>query len=173
VFTIELWRSYWLLLDIYLFPKHQLYSSLICLSSGILVYSIVYLLKEILNKYLCENHEKESQSSIKDFKMFFANFQKLILLRLFIIVNFLAVIHIWRGLWLLQTLLVYRDDQVLLVRIIICFSCIFISLILLLCINRVSAILSRGNCKDELFFLKDKYIIIETLSKTVFSPRVG
>ena len=157
----------------YLFPAKQLYSSLICLSSGILVYSIVYLLKDLLNKYLCENHEKESQSSIKDFKMFFVNFQKFLLLRLFIIVNFLAVIHIWRGLWILQTLLIYRDGQILLVRIIIGFSCIFISLILLLCMNRVSAILSRGNCKDELFFLKDKYIIIETLSKTVFSSTVN
>ena len=170
--TIQIWRSYWSLLDKYLFASNQLYSALICLLSGTLIYSIVYLLKDMLNKHLSQNHEQESKSSIKTLKLFFTYYEKLVLLRVFIIINFIAVIHIWRGLWNLQTLAIYNDEQKVPLKIVICSVCIILSLIVLLFMNRVSAILSRGNCKDELFFLKEKYIIVETISNMVCSPKV-
>ena len=172
IFTIQLWRSLWCLLDKHLYPSNQLYSSLICLASGIVGYSIVYSFKGLLNKHLCKNREKESQSSIKEFKLLISYFQKLILLRLVIVVNFILVVCIWRGIWNLQYSLVYINEPNLQTRIIICLTSICLSLIILLLLNRVSAILSRGNCKDEIFFLKDKYIIIETLSQGMFSSLV-
>jgi hypothetical protein len=130
------------------------------------------LFKGLLNRYLCENHEQESLSSIKEFKLFFVYYEKFILLRVVVIFNFIAVVNIWRGLWILQTIILHSPDDSNFYKAIVCVISIVMSLIVLVLINRVSAILSRGNCKDELFFLKEKYIVIETLSTRVLSLQV-
>jgi Fuseless len=164
VCTIQVWRSYWVILDKYLYPNEEdhIYSAIICLASGVFIYIIIYCFKDLLNRHLC----KKSQEQEAGF------YKKEIILRVIVLINFIAVVNIWRGLWMLQMLAVKTFVSKNSTKSIICLLSICLGLVCLLIFHRISAILSRGNCKDEIFFMEKKYIVVETVSTTFLSKEV-
>lgn len=127
-----------------------------------------------LNKYLYKNHNNELLNNTKevfDKKLFIQYYIKYFVHAIFVVIGFVGTVHIWRGLWLLQPM-IYQDEKIL-IKVVICLVAIIASLFILSLLDRISGALSRGNCKDEVFFIKGKFIVIETLSTRIFPKRVG
>lgn len=152
-FTIEIWRSYWNFLDKYTGGDSSDSSAFFCLASGSLIYIIFYLLKTPINRFLLPL-SGENCSILK----------KLILKIFFILIaliSFISITNIWRALWILQTNYLYfgYTDNDKLIKLMISILWILTGTLVLFFINKLSVLLSRGNCKDDVYFLRNKLII--------------
>ncbi len=154
--TIQIWRSFWTLQDLYIYPENpdKRISGLVSLLFGIAVYVLFYVSNKHINKVL-----------VKSYNLMFVRFVNCVCL--------MGIVSVWRGLWLLQFEYTYPMHSSANMKILICFITLIVASILIFLTNHGSATLSRSCCKDDLFFVEKKFLVMTSFSKFAKQKRVS
>jgi hypothetical protein len=141
-----MWRSLWVLQDVYLYPENSTISAIACLAYGVVIYVVFYVSNKHVNMFLVKS-------------------PNLMVARFVMVFGFTGVVSTWRGLWMLQFEYTYPTNSSDNMKIIICLISLMVASILFLFTNRMSSTLSRSCCKDDAFFVKKRFIVITSFSK--------
>jgi hypothetical protein len=192
---IQLWRSFWLACDKFLFKNDPSLSAYVCGATGILVYSIIHFFNRSIkllfilkkpeikangdtfinkkDKIISSSFSVEINNSNKT-RMKYLSTRNIIFLNVIFLICFSGTVTSWRSIWILQTIYLYPSlienkvhNAIFLNTIYMC-VCIGI----LWSMSLVSALLSRANCEDCYFLARKNYIMKQNNFKTFFYRRV-
>lgn len=122
----------------------------------------------IINLDIRENYEKTSKQTN------FSPLNRLVLYVVFIL-GFVGTVSTWRGLWMLQMMLVYPtviESSPVLNQIFLNFFYMLFSVLILWCLNLTSSLLSRASCQDDYFTSKKTYVLRFNNFKSFFLKKV-
>jgi hypothetical protein len=152
--TIQVWRSFWVVQDFYLFPENAQLSAVLSLTYGIVIYVLLYTSNKHVNKLLVKR----------------PNFM---VVRLVILIGFTGSASIWRALWMLQFAYTYPTGSSENKKLIICLISLIVASIIIFLTKNGSCTLSRSCCKDDIYFAKKNYIAIIFFSKFLKPKKVN
>lgn len=165
LFGIQAWRSLWYLEDKYIYPENSITSASISLLIGLLIYAILYIFNEKLNKFISSNCEinpvdysSQTQSTNESNRL--TRTSKLIFNVTFIL-SFISTVNVWRGFWMLQLDFCYPVliESPILNQMALNLVYMILSLIVFWYLDMTSALLSRSNVQDSFFTVEGNCVI--------------
>ncbi|CAH1101314.1 unnamed protein product [Psylliodes chrysocephalus] len=121
--VVFVWRGVWQLIDIFLFPNDEIFSSWSSLVLGYLVVASAFLLQPLM-KYLCERLTGTTRLLIADTFVLYALF---------------GTVNVWRGIWNLLNIYFLPDNLEM-----SCWITHWVSLIILILCRCSNSLLVRG-----------------------------
>jgi hypothetical protein len=188
-FTIQGWRSLWLLEDAFLLADNIFLSGIASLSIGTLIYLIVSILNKKINNYVSQkeiktdllttNNENNNTTTIilesESEKNYLAknSILKKVCLNLTFFIVFIGTVSIWRGIWTMQLELCYPIiyESVVLNQNLLNLIYFVVSILILWYFDLVSAMLSRSSCEDSYFEIKKNCIVRQNHFKVYFQSK--
>ncbi|XP_024936877.1 uncharacterized protein LOC107263734 isoform X1 [Cephus cinctus] len=117
--VVFVWRGFWVLFDIYLFPQNREYSALGSVVIGYIIVTITFVLQPLM-RYVCARLKGLARLAATD---------------AFLLLSFLGTVNVWRGIWNVLDLWLLPEQPELSCWITHVFC--FVFLVLLNCSNSV------------------------------------